>query len=969
MGGGSSEGGVQDPVSGFASSVSSSNKRIVLQEQAETLADRGSDRNSSTERGSRTCTRPLRRCGVLQPSICGTKGKRFLASYNRSEETEQDVGDSKVQDGDSTVNLVSVNSRPVHFQYRSYGRVLSSSNASKFKKVSTNSIRRTSIPIQGSALRVKHIPLDFYQGDVRDQGYGTSSGHSVASVPRRLVGSSYGFPHRDTSVELSDGTLQQSGIVSQQGQIGIGSQPRLHLHRCSVQPHSRQSISKRNEFVEDERDSCRVPSICFSNCKEVAVAIGNSKLPVQIHSSGQASHKTTSMESSQQLETEHRFSRSSDSSSSSDQTASVLVAQPTDGSSGSSFVSSPVHSQNIHRCVDPRLGGSCRRCSVPREMVNPRTEVAHKCVGTQSSSFDVGESHASTTVSHFDRVGQYDSSGLCQSRGRNAFIHNDAGDFSVIQTVRDVQLDNQSKIYPRPSQCDSRSVIKTGSDSTIRMVNPSQSVGEDFSQVGETEGRHIRDKTQFQVSNVCVTSARPISSGSRCLVNGVRESGSICLSSSSNLAQSDPEVSADQELQVDRDCAFLAKTGMVSSSEHSISRRTNSASLVEQSPKTISRSQSVSLLPRNSQSSRLAVGQEFLIKNKGYSQKAAKKISAPQAKSTLKVYDGKWKIWENWCNEEHIDPFYPSNPQVADFLIWLFEEKKWEVITIKGYRSALSSALKHHTGLNVGKDQDISDLFEDFKRERPRKKHVQPEWDVAFVLWSLTQPPFEPIRDPNKVHLLFLTWKVTFLLLLASGARRGELHAIKNENVHYNDKQGYLTLTPSPDFVSKTSLRRGEALKPFRIPSLCRLLPKDMREDRALCPVRCTNVYRTRTEDMREGKSLLLISVLPNHSTDICKNTISSWIKNLIKYVYRNPHDKVLELTGTRTHEIRGIAASLIFKGVPAVEDILSAGSWKNETTFIKHYLKDLSGLNSDTLKRLGPIVAAQKIVVHSEIS
>ena len=44
----------------------------------------------------------------------------------------------------------------------------------------------------------------------------------------------------------------------------------------------------------------------------------------------------------------------------------------------------------------------------------------------------------------------------------------------------------------------------------------------------------------------------------------------------------------------------------------------------------------------------------------------------------------------------------------------------------------------------------------------------------TFLLSSLTKAPFEPIKDTDLKHL---TLKTAFLLALASGKRRSEIHA------------------------------------------------------------------------------------------------------------------------------------------------------------------------------------------------
>jgi len=289
--------------------------------------------------------------------------------------------------------------------------------------------------------------------------------------------------------------------------------------------------------------------------------------------------------------------------------------------------------------------------------------------------------------------------------------------------------------------------------------------------------------------------------------------------------------------------------------------------------------------------------------------------------------------------------------------------------TLAGYRAALASAFKHHTDLDVSHDPYISDLLKSFKRERPPARNSKPQWDIVFILFSLMRNPFRDVRNPQKVSLLHLTWKTVFLILLASGSRRGEIHAIKFKGVKFGPNDEYVTLTPSPDFMPKSGMLRPDALKSIKIYSLRSTMKGLEEDDYSLCPVESLKAYMNRTCQLRSPtKQLLFISVLDGFNKDVRKNTVSGWIKNLILYCYQNPSPFACELTGTRTHDIRGFAHSFIFRGTVAMEDLMQSGSWKSHSTFTKNYLKDLTELDSEQLLRLGPIVAAQKIVVHSSV-
>jgi len=350
---------------------------------------------------------------------------------------------------------------------------------------------------------------------------------------------------------------------------------------------------------------------------------------------------------------------------------------------------------------------------------------------------------------------------------------------------------------------------------------------------------------------------------------------------------------------------------------------------------------------------------KIALLQQGHELEVADKILNPQAKSSRKVYDSKWEKWLTWCQDKEVLPHDPSLPQVSSFLNFLFSEGL-AVSTIAGYRSVLASALKFHSDLDISHSPQLTALIECFKHDRPPASNLVPRWDLDLVLWTLMDKPFEPVHDEKACPLTYLTWKVTFLLLLASGLRRGELHAIPVKGISYPKDFSHITFRPDPAFVSKTRVKTGQALQTFSIPALTPLVGKE--KERTLCPVRCLRAYLKRTENIRGERRLLLISPDTRVSKDICVNTISSWVSQLIAFVYRQPGQTALSLSGRSAHDLRAYAASLVHKGCWSVEDILQSGSWTSSQVFLEHYLRDLSE-QEEGLKRLGPIVAGKKVV------
>ena len=240
-----------------------------------------------------------------------------------------------------------------------------------------------------------------------------------------------------------------------------------------------------------------------------------------------------------------------------------------------------------------------------------------------------------------------------------------------------------------------------------------------------------------------------------------------------------------------------------------------------------------------------------------------------------------------------------------------------------------------------------------------------PAWDLGLVLKVLLKSPFEPL---HLAELKYVTWKTAFLILLASGSRRGEIHSLDFSKVHHGNNWSSVILEPHVAFVSKTELRRSgsSAFNAIKIPALGPILGPGLERDRGLCPVRALKVYLSRTKNLREDRSLVFVSYKVGHKGDIHKNTISSWIRKLLQFAYSSAPEDVIKLSSARTHEVRAIASSMAFRGSMELEDVLKACTWKSANTFTTHYLRDVSSFSRD-LHSLGPVVAAQSVVHPSE--
>jgi hypothetical protein len=130
---------------------------------------------------------------------------------------------------------------------------------------------------------------------------------------------------------------------------------------------------------------------------------------------------------------------------------------------------------------------------------------------------------------------------------------------------------------------------------------------------------------------------------------------------------------------------------------------------------------------------------------------------------------------------------------------------------------------------------------------------------------------FEPAEE---VDLRFLYYKCCFLLALASGRRRNEIHvfSVSDSCRRFNRNKSSVTLLTDPCFLGKNQIPDRGA-EPVIIPAL----PEDA-SYRLSCQIRILSIYLDRPKNSRPAKNTRLFLPLKNGVSDISANTISSWI-------------------------------------------------------------------------------------------
>ena len=636
----------------------------------------------------------------------------------------------------------------------------------------------------------------------------------------------------------------------------------------------------------------------------------------------------------------------------------TMVARRRQGASRPTVTPSKTCSANFYRRIKRRVGRSLKRVYYKGVLVGTGKQAAHKPSGTKSSfpSIErVPRSLCRKNSSGSNR--QYYSSSL-HKQGRG----NEVGP-TVCPTVENLDLvfpatsNSQSSTHSRTFKCDSRQTLQAGSDHPDRVVPPSGSFSTDMQPMAPASNRPFCHEVQPQITSVCLSSTGLPGCSSRCTYPAMGGPGCIRLPTDRHIGQSGGEASGLPLQETRSDCPGVAQHAMVLGLGEHVQPGPSQPAQPAQSANTAI--QSDPSQKSDQPKSPFLAPRATKIKEQGFSEAVAAIIEAPQRRSTRSVYEAKWTIFKKWCVTSQVDFRSPPIKSVADFLMYVFEDKKLQPSTIDGYRSAIADKLGDTT-VNISKDDNLTRLLESFHRDRPKGRRGIPSWNLSLVLHQLTKAPFEPLKEASLKHL---TFKTVFLLALGSGKRRSEIHAWQHKNIRHQSDWSKVSLFPSPSFLSKNQLAKEGpgSVAPVVIPALAPTLDRSLKSDRSLCPVRALRYYLDRTSDIRQDKQLVFVSFKKGFDKDISPATISSWIKQTVILCYELSDHQAHTLHQVKAHDVRAFAASKAFQSGVSLEQILSACHWKSHNTFTQFYLKDVAWADSE-LYHLGPVVAAQQI-------
>ena len=891
--------------------------------------------------------------GVLQSDLLGAQERRHIQASIRLKVPERLRSQGEVQNDYSQGSDTRVAQGALGGKCRFEGRLLPRPHTQEVPPTTAICSRRfrrgQGLSVPRPTVRTNFRATGIHKGDITYRTPGARARRLSPAISRRLDSAEHSQVAVTAAGKMVARGLTSCGTRAQCTEVSTGSYTTLDPHRCRVSPGCRADISTHGQSSTDRAEGVFSPIRPSNDSLLLALPAWDYELRDRCDSPRQIASETTAILLAGPLEAGVKDT--------------VILgsgkARP-DRSPPSMVVGSGVYqswddsgrsrsaSDSVHGCVGFGLGSPCEPISGKWGMVSEGGHSSHKCVrnvsrpqlsnsisdstGRPNGTVDVRQC-VSSVVSL--ETGRHSIDEPVQSGERSASLSAGFAHFSPCQT------------YSRRQECVGRPALQEGQSCSHGMDTSPVCGGHDIQHMGQAQCRPIRDTPEQQATGFCLSHGGSTSCGCGRHVNHMEGNVCICVPPICDARSGDRQDPSRSSVRADTDRSQMAQSVLVRQTIGASDRLSFGPAPQERSVESATQPPATSVTP-GSVPTRLETVQRSL-QEKGFSRAAAEQISRGHRQSSRAVYDSKWRIFAGWCRDRSVDPFQISVHVLAEFFLFLFHEKGLNPRTIKGYRSAISSTISScGSRSEITNSGEITSLIRSFQLERPPKRKIAPQWNLSLVLQALVKPPFEPIHS---IELKFLTLKTVFLVALASGRRRSEIHALCYDSHHFrqNQDQSVLTLYPDLDFVAKSQSLEAVA-EPVKIKAFTVVGIHDF--DRRLCPVRSLLQYRkfTSASACRQGRKKLFISYKPSFTEEIKKATISSWIVKLIHLAYstegKNPG--VLELHKVTAHEVRALSASTsAFRGM-ATEAIMQSCTWRSRSTFSDFYLRDMCAFLDD---------------------
>ncbi len=938
----------------------------------ETKAFEDSDRISSSERSSKSqdfrrgskgyagkgCdfTSHQAKPRILQQDFHGQKEDRWFSSGNRSFPVEQEGCHSTFQDGNGKINPHGNSKRGFCYIDRSQGRLLSCPDEQGFLAIPEVCVERNSLPIQSSPVRPVTSPLHFYKDHKASSGFSKGKRHSSKNVFRRLA-KLEPMPRRMPKGHAKGHyPISISGVQHQTRKIRPSPKNYFQVFGNDFRFGCLHSQTQRRQDRITEKSSQGTQTEKEDKSENLIECTGEDGVDGIIASLGKSSQETASKGGYEENTWIPRHgspncSRSvvSRSNESVDERSVVKL-----GSSDSISERSSFHS---HGRLTTGVGRTYRHPVRRGALDSSGDNESHKSARARSSismSEGVQGTPCSQGSRHLRR--QYNLSGILEKSRRDKVgtIVSKGGTNSVMGRGKSYPCRNE--VCARETKRSGRSTKSPETDSQHRVDNLSSRSTSNLESLGQTDDRFICHKVLETSSDLCFTNERPSSSINRCVSDVVEGADSICVSPNST---NSPGVSKNSSRETESNFGnTLLAIGELAARSHGSGKRRPSSLKSRKRPVSATTVRNSPQQPFIPEPNRMEIIKTEL-KKKRLSKDAIELALKSKRKSTKVNYGNKWLVWSNFCKDHKIRALYPTEKDVAEFLVSLYKTKNLKTATLKNYRSAIANTIKSATWKSadfISFSPLINDILEGIKNEFPEKNVSFPQWDLFLVLKSLLSKPYEPIESSDLQHL---TMKTVFLVALASARRVSGVHAISglDKDIEFAEGNKSMTLSFLPEFRAKNQIADTDR-QSFQIKSLSQFLDST-EPDVCLCPVRALKTYLKRTSRFRGNKRRLFISMNPGHEKDICKNTITRWLKQVILEAYKSAGSS---LNCYQVHEIRKLSTSLgLAKGV-SLKHIMETAYWRSKNTFSSFYLRDI------TTKRVNQTYGIDRVVVANSV-
>ena len=308
--------------------------------------------------------------------------------------------------------------------------------------------------------------------------------------------------------------------------------------------------------------------------------------------------------------------------------------------------------------------------------------------GGDSGGSGISEEAGRSAGAHL--FGQCVDRGLDQQAGRNQVLVPRRVSVGVLGIDRQAGMYGSGQAYSGQAQRRGRCTQQVSTSDSFRVVDSATGVGADVGEMGHASNRLICNTQEPQVTQVRVPVSSPRSLADKCLQFLLDRAVPLRFSPLVGVRGS-PAEAEGRSRRNDFDRTYMENQALVPLAPADVNRGSSANTVPGEVIDT------ASLRGGSPESSNPAASGVEIIRrsviNKGFSERVAVRVASNVRKSSLIVYNSKWRIFSAWCDERGVISASSMIKHIADFLEWLFTVKKLSVSTTG---LPLSESLRNH---------------------------------------------------------------------------------------------------------------------------------------------------------------------------------------------------------------------------------------------------------------------------------